>query len=363
MHQDDFTSNMLERIRTQKLFDPPLIDSPIDSPNRINPIDFTQFPRGRRKESLFSVPDISEENNPSSNVPNFNTPNFNISDYTPETEARDRFNRVLGEIPDRPNPGMLRRIIAGVAGAFDENLGEDIAYGDYTRKVADWKLKAEPALKAAELERASNINERSYAIQQARNDIAVFNASTREYFSQLKYELDKEKSDRIYETKINELNETIRNHNMIKEKADAELIAKVNNQEAINASKEAAQNLREAIFERSKITQERDFLEKQRQFNMDMEATISKLAQWEKDFLQRSGGGSQVTTEVNPERTKRTTTTRRFGPGPVGTNVMPQDQVLMVAPFPNPRTGKPQEGYVNKSEVDRLLKLGYKIVQ
>lgn len=86
--------------------------------------------------------------------------------YTPETGATDRFNRMIEERPERNNPGMLRRIASIAAGilagpeAFDMSM-----YGNYNNKMRDWKEGLDPAYKAATLERQSNVNERTLAMQ------------------------------------------------------------------------------------------------------------------------------------------------------------------------------------------------------
>jgi hypothetical protein len=86
--------------------------------------------------------------------------------YTPESEATDRFNQLIEGMPQRNKPGMLRKIASIAAGtlggpeAFDRSM-----YGNYNNKMKDWKEQLDPAYKSATLERQSNVNERTLAMQ------------------------------------------------------------------------------------------------------------------------------------------------------------------------------------------------------
>lgn len=87
--------------------------------------------------------------------------------YTPETRATDRFNQLLDERPERNKPGMLRKIAsiaaAGLSGR-PENV-DKLMFAPYHRKMADWESQIEPSYKAATIERQSNVNERTVAMQ------------------------------------------------------------------------------------------------------------------------------------------------------------------------------------------------------
>src|SRR5262245_7675506 len=82
--------------------------------------------------------------------------------YSPETVAMERFNRLLDEAPRRENPGLARRIAASAAafGGGGTDAAEKFMYAPYARDVADFKLRAEPFYQAANLERQGNISER-----------------------------------------------------------------------------------------------------------------------------------------------------------------------------------------------------------
>lgn len=101
--------------------------------------------------------------------------------YTPETEATQRFNEMLGKYPaqEEYKPGWLRTIgsaLTAVGGSFTPRgdyqmnpqameAGMQMAYEPYTRKLTDWKNQMGPAYQAASLERQSNVNERTMAYQ------------------------------------------------------------------------------------------------------------------------------------------------------------------------------------------------------
>ena len=101
--------------------------------------------------------------------------------YTPETEATDRFNTLLDEYPERNSPSWARRLVAsGIGvGAKEDPIGtmEKVMYAPYLRDAAEWKEKAPQYYNAANLERQANVNERQltgqmaqYGIQQQRAD-------------------------------------------------------------------------------------------------------------------------------------------------------------------------------------------------
>jgi hypothetical protein len=87
--------------------------------------------------------------------------------YTPETQATDRFNQLIQNMPQREEPGMLRKIAASVIGLGNKpdimKYQEHAVEGPYMDKMADWKMQTEPAYQAANLERYSNANERQMA--------------------------------------------------------------------------------------------------------------------------------------------------------------------------------------------------------
>lgn len=112
--------------------------------------------------------------------------------YNPETTSIDRFNKLIGQYPQEPKPGLGRKILGGTLGALTNlndiydvhgrptgkitGRGEDVfnqitGKSDYTQKIADWKSQIEPTEKAANIERQSNANERIMAHQQVADEL------------------------------------------------------------------------------------------------------------------------------------------------------------------------------------------------
>lgn len=87
--------------------------------------------------------------------------------YQPETEASKRFTELATNFPKRESPSFLRRIGASLVskGKGGPQAAERALYGPFYRNVADWQMQIEPAYQAANLERQSNVNERTIANQ------------------------------------------------------------------------------------------------------------------------------------------------------------------------------------------------------
>lgn len=100
--------------------------------------------------------------------------------YTPQNQAYDRFSGMIDEFPQRPtDQSGLRKVgavgLATLADMFGKGGGKDafsgVMYPGYDRKVAEWKEKIGPAQQAANLERQTNINERTMSYQTAANTL------------------------------------------------------------------------------------------------------------------------------------------------------------------------------------------------
>lgn len=95
--------------------------------------------------------------------------------YTPETESIDRFNEMIGQYPTWEKPGKLRNIGAialaslgdlfGPKGSGQMAFNEMTGRGQYQRDIADWKNQIDPLERAANIERQSNVNNRTMAYQ------------------------------------------------------------------------------------------------------------------------------------------------------------------------------------------------------
>lgn len=100
--------------------------------------------------------------------------------YTPSTAASDRFNNQINQYPQREEPSLGRKLVAGGLGLdARQRLGtpfaplaargnpipvmEQAMYAPHIRDVADWKEQITPMQQAATLENAQNVNERNLA--------------------------------------------------------------------------------------------------------------------------------------------------------------------------------------------------------
>lgn len=93
--------------------------------------------------------------------------------YNPSTEATDRFNNMVGGMPQYEKPGIWRTIAAALSafGPGGHETGMAVANEPYQRKLTDWKNQIGPAQQAASLERQENVNSRTLAYQQVSNEL------------------------------------------------------------------------------------------------------------------------------------------------------------------------------------------------
>lgn len=94
--------------------------------------------------------------------------------YKPETMARDRVNSLIANMPQRPdNISGLRKLGSLIVGMSQgPEAQEKLTFAPYYREMADWKAAIDPAMKAADLERYGNANERQLAFQNASIGVA-----------------------------------------------------------------------------------------------------------------------------------------------------------------------------------------------
>lgn len=120
--------------------------------------------------------------------------------YTPSNQASDRLNRMIDYQPQRPTDMSKWRKFGGLLVGMGQGpeAQEKAMYAPYYRQMADWKAGLDPAIKAGELERYSNANERQLAYQSA-------TAITREKAEQRR--LEKSHADIDRDKKKNQLNE------------------------------------------------------------------------------------------------------------------------------------------------------------
>ena len=84
--------------------------------------------------------------------------------YTPDYTSRDRLNKLLDAPPERSAPGWARALTAAALSVKAQDpikTAEQVMYAPYMRDVEEWKTRADPYLKSAELENRQNINERT----------------------------------------------------------------------------------------------------------------------------------------------------------------------------------------------------------
>jgi hypothetical protein len=117
-------------------------------PHRETPFPFTQFPESEGDENIDYGKMVQDL-------------------YTPETGAQEEYSRLMGEYPERGQPGVIRRIGASLAGLGPGGyeVAHKAAYQPFYDKLEDWKQKIDPAQAAMANERASNVNLRSLANQ------------------------------------------------------------------------------------------------------------------------------------------------------------------------------------------------------
>ncbi len=113
--------------------------------------------------------------------------------YHPDTTATDKFNTMVSSYPTEPKPSMGRKIGGAALGAlsdigslfnaprgklndnpthagvgiFDEVTGKN----DYKNKIEDWKNQIQPVEQAANIERQSNANQRTQAMQTVSDEL------------------------------------------------------------------------------------------------------------------------------------------------------------------------------------------------
>ena len=91
--------------------------------------------------------------------------------YSPETQASERLNQLLNNVPQYQNPNIWERIIAGglAIGKDGQQAAEQYIRGPYANAMADWTAQAKPFYDAANLERNANVNERTLLNNMATN--------------------------------------------------------------------------------------------------------------------------------------------------------------------------------------------------
>src|SRR3990167_2153890 len=88
--------------------------------------------------------------------------------YQPEMRMQNIFNELVGQFPERDEPSKWRKIAAAIYGMSREDpfkAAQGYAQAPFYSQLEDWEKRLEPVMKAADLERESNVNRRIMAEQ------------------------------------------------------------------------------------------------------------------------------------------------------------------------------------------------------
>ena len=180
--------------------------------------------------------------------------------YQPEHAMLDQFSQSLQGMPQREKPGFGRRLLGAIGGLGIDNpiasmkVTDEITNKPYYQKLEDWKLRTGTLEKGAELENRRNINKRLFAgtEERTRHAIETEKAKSREL------EISKEKSDRIYETKLADLERKANEAQNKLELAEKTLSSR-------NTNAESDRELRKAQLDAMNARHQLDLAQKQRQ--------------------------------------------------------------------------------------------------
>ena len=115
-----------------------------------------------------------------------------MQQYTPETTDRDRLRALMDSVPQREEPGLLRRLSAFGMGLGQKDplaVHEGVMYAPYHRDMADWTAKAEPYYKTAQLENQANTQERTLTGNLLTADAAGKRVAQQEKAANQRYEV------------------------------------------------------------------------------------------------------------------------------------------------------------------------------
>ena len=82
--------------------------------------------------------------------------------YTPQHQYSDLYQKAIEEMPQREEPGKLRRVFGFMAGLGQggPEAQERVKYAPYYRKIGDWNERIKALQPGMTAERAENVNER-----------------------------------------------------------------------------------------------------------------------------------------------------------------------------------------------------------
>lgn len=123
-----------------------------------------------RMRDVFQAPPIGQPTSVADNTDDISSLIQQL--YKPDTTYTDMYNKELSGMPVRNNPGIGRKIAASVLGAFGgPKTAENVMYGGYDRKLADWKDRMDAIQPGLVAERAGNANLRQLATATATDQL------------------------------------------------------------------------------------------------------------------------------------------------------------------------------------------------
>jgi len=123
----------------------------------------------RKQQPLFPVPDIRQGHGEALGQENDDSDVLSTIDriYTPQHDYSDLYRQELDRMPQRQEPGKLRRVFGAMAGLGENGLEnqERVKYAPYLRQLGDWETKMKAIAPGMTDERYENTNERMLAHQ------------------------------------------------------------------------------------------------------------------------------------------------------------------------------------------------------
>jgi hypothetical protein len=218
--------DILQKLRLQSLYggqfpsdgdtmmgvDPSMMTDPSLPPmlpqdgNNIMGVDFSSIPQGYDNPNQ---PQLNQPNQPPSNDIN----GWLKELYNPEHAQQTRLTNLMDSYPQEPNPSKGRRIGGAMVGAladigrmyggvgngkaaFDEITGKT----KYRENIQDWQNKIAPAERAATLEKQSNTNERTMAMQTIADKLRQEAQAHKEANDEINAKIRQQRAD-VYEFK------------------------------------------------------------------------------------------------------------------------------------------------------------------
>lgn len=245
--------------------------------------------------------------------------------YQPEHAMSDQFGVALQGMPQRENPGKMRKFLAMISG-LDEvadaisdrptgrgsgglQAADQILNEPYYKKLEDWKMKTGNLKEGAELENRRNINSRMLNTQTESNRIRQQNADTaikRAEDIANKTKQDYEFKDRESQRKISELEEKAR-------QADNKLNLATDVATQRQGNAEAQLNFKKAELDAEKAKWNLDRAQRDKQLSEQTRLHDVMKTKWEEENKDRDTRLSQYETQlgINQQKADKTNSGER----------------------------------------------------